>query len=121
MKKRRGPQSRRLFIDIANSLLSNSSSMATSIKRKRGRPPSGREAFCIRMMPRTHDHLTRAARLAGYKSLSDWLDSGRVAAGAGPSESRSPRRTADVCAAVRSHSAQVMDALSCIREVLDDD
>lgn len=71
------------------------------------------------MKPETHEALGRAAKVAGYKSLSDWLDSGRVAAGAGPCESHSPRRTADVCTTLRGHSAQVTDALSSIREILD--
>ena len=73
------------------------------------------------MKRKTHDELTRAAKVAGHKSLSDWLDSGRVAAGAGPCESRSPRRTADVCTTVRSHAAQATGALSSIREVLDNE
>ena len=48
--------------------------MATSDKRKRGRPPSGKKGFCIRMRPETHHDLTLAAKLAGYTNIGDWLD-----------------------------------------------
>jgi hypothetical protein len=73
------------------------------------------------MKRKTHDELTRAAKVAGHKSLPDWLDSGRVVAGAGQGESRSPRLDADVCATVRGHAAQVTAALSSISEMLDNE
>jgi hypothetical protein len=73
------------------------------------------------MKPPTRKALGRAAKVAGYKTLGDWLDSGRAVAGAGPGESRSPRRTADDSSKVRGYAAQAEDALRSIREVLDNE
>jgi hypothetical protein len=98
-----------------------SHSMATSNKRKRGRPPSGKKGYCIRVTPETHDELTRAAEVAGYKSLGDWLDAKALTAGP-PQKSRQDSRrisSANACSVFVRQSAQAKEALAEMRDVID--
>jgi len=95
--------------------------MATSNKRQRGRPSSGKKGYCIRVTPETHDELIRAAKVAGYKSLGAWLDAKALTAGP-PQKSRQDSRqisSADTCSAFLCHAAQAKEALAEMREVID--
>src|SRR4051812_48135397 len=51
----------------------------TAPGKKVGRPSTGKKAYCIRMTPTTNAALLKAAKVAGYSQLGDWLDSLPVA------------------------------------------
>jgi hypothetical protein len=44
-------------------------------RRKRGRPPTGKKGYYVRMTPATKVALNKAAKVGGYGQLGDWLAS----------------------------------------------